>query len=45
MDLRRWVILVQAYALAQCSVDRSIALGRVTTGVLVCSKRVGHSLL
>jgi hypothetical protein len=28
--------LVQAHALVQCSDDRSIALGPVTTGVLMC---------
>jgi hypothetical protein len=37
--------LVQACALVQCSVDRSIALERVTIGVLVCEKGGGPSLL
>jgi hypothetical protein len=31
------VILFQACALVQCSVDHSIALEHVTTTVLVCS--------
>jgi hypothetical protein len=36
-ELRHWVILVQAGALVQCNGDCSIAVERVTAGVLVCS--------
>jgi hypothetical protein len=36
VNLGHEVILVQAGALIQCSVDHSIAIRRVTTGVLVC---------
>jgi hypothetical protein len=38
-ELRHWVILVQVGALVQCNADCSIAVERVTTGVLVCSPR------
>jgi hypothetical protein len=38
MDLRRWVILVQTFALFQCSADRSIVWSRITTGVLACEE-------
>jgi hypothetical protein len=38
VELRQWVILVHACALVQCSVDRSISMERVTTGVFVFGK-------
>jgi hypothetical protein len=38
-------ILVQAFALVQCSVDRSIVLRRVIAGVLVCRMKVDQPLL
>jgi hypothetical protein len=40
MNLGRWVILVQARALVQCSVDRSIAVG-VLQLVCSCVKKMG----
>jgi hypothetical protein len=41
MDLRRGIILVQVFALVQCSADRSIALRRATACVLVSRTRRG----
>jgi hypothetical protein len=41
MDLRWWVILVQACTLVWCSADRSIAERRVTTSVLMSRRRRG----
>jgi hypothetical protein len=41
MDLKWWVILVQVCALVQCSANRSIAMERVTSGVLVCRLKDG----
>jgi hypothetical protein len=44
-ELRHWVILVQAFALDQCSADRSISLRCVTVGVLMCVRGERDSLL
>jgi hypothetical protein len=40
MNLGHGVILVQTGALVQCSVDRGIAVCRVTTCVIVCRRKV-----
>jgi hypothetical protein len=40
MNLGHGVIVVQAGALVQCSVDRRIAVECVTSCVLVCRKKV-----
>jgi hypothetical protein len=44
-ELWYWVILVQAGGLVQCSAYRSIAVERVTAGVLVCVRGKRDSLL